>query len=175
VTADSVARSPLADHRHDLARIGAAEIPFLAQVDVRCSAEAAEHLGFPLEPNTVGGDMRRGVLWLGPDEWLVVEPPGAALATIGELGAALHDEHRSLIDVSANRVVLEMTSDDRHDLLASACSIDLDARSWSPGRCAQSLLGRAQVIVQELPAATRVFVRPSFAGYVADLLLNAAD
>jgi sarcosine oxidase, subunit gamma len=174
VTAESVPRSPLVDRAADLARIGVAELAFLAQVDVRCGIDAAKRLGFPLEPNTVGGDMGRWVLWLGPDEWLVVGLPGTASTTIAELDAALADEHRSVIDVSANRVVLEMTRDWRHELLASACSIDLDPRSWRSDMCAQTLFGRAQVILQELPGATRLYVRPSYAGYVADLLLDAA-
>jgi sarcosine oxidase, subunit gamma len=174
VTAETVARSPLAGRETDLARIGVRELPFLAQVDVRCRREAAERLGFPLEPNTVDGDARRSVLWLGPDQWLVVGLPRTAGAEITALEGSLADEHRSLVDVSANRVVLEMASDDRRDLLSAACSIDLDARSWRPGMCAQTLFGRAQVILQELPGATRLFVRPSFGGYVADLLLDAA-
>jgi sarcosine oxidase, subunit gamma len=174
VTAEPFARSPLAPRDADLGRIGVAALGFLAQVDVRCTDAAAERLGFPLVPNTVVGDMRRGVLWLGPDEWLVVGLPDTAGVTIAELEAALGDEHRSVIDVSANRVVLEMTNDDRHEVLASACSIDLDARSWRSMMCAQTLLGHAPVILQELPGATRVFVRPSFAGYVADLLMATA-
>jgi sarcosine oxidase subunit gamma len=173
VTADPFATGRLADRHADLAGIGVAEIGFLAQIDVRCAVEPAERLGYPLIPNTVGGDARRDVLWLGPDEWLVVGPRGTASATIDELERALRDDHRSVIDVSANRVVLEMTSDDRLDVLAAACPIDLDASAWRPMMCAQTVFGRAQVILQELPEATRIFVRPSFAGYVADLLLAA--
>jgi sarcosine oxidase subunit gamma len=174
VTAEAEARSPLAGRKTDLARIGVRELPFLAQVDVRCRRETADRLGFPVEPNTADGDARRGVLWLGPDEWLVVGPSGTAGVEITLLEGALADEHRSLIDVSASRVVLELASDDRRELLGTACSIDLDARSWRPGMCAQTLFGRAQVILQELPEVTRLFVRPSFGGYVADLLLDAA-
>jgi sarcosine oxidase subunit gamma len=175
VTADPYAASPLPGRSADLGRSGVATVDLLAQVDVRCSTEAAERLGFPVVPNTVVGDVARGVLWLGPDEWLVVGLPGTAGSTIEELEETLGAEHRSVIDVSANRVVLEMSGDDRHDVLSTACSLDLDPRSWRPMTCAQTLLGRAQVILQELAGATRIFVRPSFAGYVADLLLAAAD
>jgi sarcosine oxidase, subunit gamma len=174
VTDDRVAERPLAGRDEALERIGVTTVGFLAQVDVRCGVDAAERLGFPLEPNTVAGDVRRSVLWLAPDEWLVVGLPGTGGAAIGELDAALGTEPHSVIDVGASRVVLEMTNDDRLDLLVSVCSIDLDPRSWRPMTCAQTMLGRAQVILQELPEATRIFVRPSFAGYVADLLLTVA-
>jgi sarcosine oxidase, subunit gamma len=174
VTADPFAWSPFASRDAGLGRIGVAALRFLTQVDVRCTDAAAGRLGFPLVPNTVVGDLQRGVLWLGPDEWLVVGLPGTVGVTVAELEASLEGEHRSVLDVSANRVVLEMTNVDRREVLASACSIDLDPRSWRSMMCAQTLLGRAPVILQELPASTRIFVRPSFAGYVADLLLAAA-
>jgi len=77
--------------------------------------------------------------------------------------------------VSANRAVIDLRGPGRLALLASACSLDLDpAGGWVPGVCAQTLLARAQVILQELPDATRLFVRPSFADYVVDRLLAGA-
>ncbi len=169
------ARSPLAGREADLARISAVEVPFLTQIDVRCSEETAGGLGFPLEPNTVTGDMARGVLWLGPDEWLVVAGPGVALAMSAELTERLAGEHHSVVDVSANRTVLELRGHDRHDLLATGCSLDLDrAGGWRAGRCAQTLLDTVPVLLQELDGTTRVFVRPSFAGSVLDRLVAAA-
>ena len=168
------ARSPLAARAADLAVFDAVEVPFLTQVDVRCPPEHAERLGFPTLPNTVTGDMTRGVLWLGPDEWLVVGLPGAAAATITELETALADAHHAVVDVSENRAVLELRGADRYELLASGCSLDLDPRGgWIPGVCAQTMFSRAPVIVQELEGATRVFVRPSFANYLVDRLLAA--
>jgi sarcosine oxidase subunit gamma len=172
VTAEPL--SPLAARADDLASIEAAEVPFLVQVDVRCPRDEAARLGFPIEPNTVTGDMTRGVLWLGPDEWLVVGLPGTAAETVRELDAELAGVHQSVVDVSENRAVIELRGAHRHALLATGCPIDLDPRGgWVPGVCAQTLFARAQVLLQELDGATRVFVRPSFARYVLDRLLAA--
>ena len=165
-------RSPLAHRTAALVQIDAVEIRFLTQVDVRCSEREAARLGFPLQPNTVTGDMVRGVLWLGPDEWLVVAAPGDPGVVLDGLDALLMDAHHAVVDVSANRAVIELHGPNRLALLASACSLDLDpAGGWLQGVCVQTLLGRAQVILQELQDATRVFVRPSFADYVVDRLL----
>jgi sarcosine oxidase subunit gamma len=165
-------RSRLGHRTAALATLGAVEVPLLTQLSVRCGGSAASRLGFPLEPNTVTGDMTRGVLWLGPDEWLLVAAPGDPAAVITGLEALLAGEHHAVVDVSGNRAVIELRGPDRLALLASACSLDLDpAGGWVPGVCAQTLLARAQVILQELPDATRVFVRPSFADYVVDRLL----
>jgi sarcosine oxidase, subunit gamma len=169
VTAE--ARSPLAHRAADLAAIDAVEVAFLAQVDVRCDRAHAVSLGFPLEANTVSGDMARGALWLGPDEWLVVGLPGTAPAIAAEVDATLAGAHHSVVDVSANRAVIELGGPRRHDVLATGCGLDLDPRrGWTAGRCAQTLFARAQVVLQELDGATRVFVRPSFGDYVVDRL-----
>ena len=56
-------------------------------------------------------------------------------------------------------------------LLASACGLDLDPSRWTPGMCAQTLFGQTQVILHRRDErTTRVFVRPSFAGYLEALL-----
>jgi sarcosine oxidase subunit gamma len=173
VTADARARSPLADRAADLARIGAELVPFLAQVDLRVDPAYAGLAPYPLpiEPNTAFDEGRRAPLWLGPDEWLILGPPGAATEIVAELEAAFAHVDRSVIDVSANRVAIELTGARRFDLLAHVCPLDLDPRVWATGRCAQTLLGRAQVILQERTETTGILVRPSFADYVVDLLL----
>jgi sarcosine oxidase subunit gamma len=165
-------RSPLARRAADLASLGAVEVPFLAQVNVRCGAEQAAALGLPMDADTVTGDRDRGALWLGPDEWLIVGAPGTEAAIVAEFDGALGGSHHSVVDVSSNRTVIELRGADRYRLLAGGCGLDLDpAGGWLPGRCAQTLYGRAQVILQEMDGRTRMFVRSSFAGYVVDRLL----
>ncbi|HEV8087738.1 MAG TPA: sarcosine oxidase subunit gamma family protein [Actinomycetota bacterium] len=168
-------RSPLAHRAAALATFDAVEVPFLTQIDVRCGQAEAARLGFPTEPNTVTGDMARGALWLGPDEWLVVAAPGDPSVVADGLDALLMNTRHAVVDVSANRAVIELHGPRRLAMLASACSLDLDpAGGWVPGVCAQTLLARAPVILQELSDATRVFVRPSFADYVVDRLLASS-
>lgn len=169
------ARSPLAEGSGDLQRVDARELAFPSQLDVRIDPATAATLGFPTEPNTVTIAGDRDVLWLGPNEWLVVGGPGTAGAVEAELESSLAGHHHAVVDVSANRTVIELTGPSRHDLLSSACPIDLHPRSWGNGRCAQSVFGAAPILLQEREGATRLFVRPSFARYVVDLLLAAAQ
>jgi sarcosine oxidase subunit gamma len=127
------------------------------QVDVRGVAPA----GFPTEPNTLAEVGGATVLWLGPDEWLVL---GATEVDFPDAAAA--------VDVSANRVAFELTGDGAADVLARGCSLDLDR--LEPGACAQTLLARAQVILYRPSAETwRILVRPSFAGYLRTWLEDA--
>ena len=96
-----MARTALAGRSADLARLGGVEIAFPAQVGVRAADGSA--LGFPTEPNTWRRAGDREVLWLGPDEWLVIAPTEAAEMT-ADLESSLAGVHHSVVDVSANRV-----------------------------------------------------------------------
>lgn len=97
-------------------------------------------------------------LWLGPDEWLVL--------------GAREEDFPIACDVSANRVVYELRGPDARAILAAGTAIDL--RALQPGRCAQTLLGRAQVILQCTGRDTfRIFVRRSFAPYLRAFLEDA--
>jgi sarcosine oxidase subunit gamma len=186
-------RSPLAGAADRLAAttrssggtILLAELPFLAQVNVRLDAKGAAAdavglalgLSLPLEPNTVVRAGESTVLWLGPDEWLVVGAPDTQRDLEQRIRAAAGDEHVSVTDVSAQRTTLLVSGARARDLLAHGCPLDLHPRAFGPGRCAQTMLARAQVVVvvrDEPGAGFWVLVRSSFAGYLTDWLLDAA-
>jgi sarcosine oxidase subunit gamma len=162
----------------------------LPQVDIRFDPSdatllarlaAAATVAPPLVANTTATAPDGGGhwLWLGPDEWLVVGPEGgdhtiapAVEATLREAAGA---SFLTAVDVSANRVGLEVTGEGVPDLLAFGCSLDLDDRAFPPGSCAQTMVARANVIVWRLDAVTwRLLVRPSFAEYLGAWLDDAA-
>ncbi|HET6868240.1 MAG TPA: sarcosine oxidase subunit gamma family protein [Solirubrobacteraceae bacterium] len=165
-------------------RIRLAEVPFLTQLTLRlnpgasAARAAARVLGvnLPTAPNTTSAGGEVQVLWMGPDEWLVVAPEGAGERLCKRLEAALEGHHASVVDVSAQRTVVEFAGADARELLLKGCPLDLHPRAFAPGRCAQSTLARAQVVLlarSEEPAYW-VFVRSSFAEYLAEWLLDAA-
>jgi sarcosine oxidase subunit gamma len=149
----------------------------LTQISVRVgpAGAAAARLGLPLEPNTVAVDGGQRSLWLGPDEWLVLGAPGEGRHLEADLALTLGDEPGAVVDVSAQRTVIELSGPDAVDVLQQGCSIDLHPRVFHEGRCAQTMLARAQVIL--LPVSHRaywIFVRSSFAEYVKAWLRDAA-
>ncbi|GAA4225892.1 sarcosine oxidase subunit gamma [Streptosporangium album] len=158
-----------------------AEAPFLTQVNLRAdpAGDAAHALGsalgvpLPTEPNTYArGDA--DVLWLGPDEWLVVGAAGDG-GLERRLRAAAGSRHVAVTDVSAQRTTLLVTGPRARELLAHGCALDLHPRLFGPGRCAQTMLARAQIVLAAHPGDEfRVSVRSSFAGYLAAWLLDAA-
>lgn len=185
-------RSPLQDRRTEFAArrvegprgVRLAEEPFLTQVDLRLDpsgpavgrVEQALDLALPHHrPNRVTGDEQRAALWLGPDEWLVVAPDGTAAQVLLAARRALGDTPGSVVDASSNRTTLRLSGPMSREVLEKVCSLDLHPRAFAPGQCAQTLVGRTQVVLWQVATepAYRLLVRCSFAQYLADLLLDA--
>jgi sarcosine oxidase subunit gamma len=130
----------------------------------------------PAEPNTVAASGDIEILWLGPDEWLVVAP-GDKSELADRLDAALAALHHSVVDVSQGRIVLELEGPEVRAVLAGAVSIDLRPQALGTGRCAQTPLARIPVMLQALdaPARFRIFVRATFAPYVTEWLQSTVQ
>lgn len=130
----------------------------------------------PVKANTWAGDRNHCALWLGPDEWLVVAAQGRNDALAAALRESLAGLHCAVVDLSANRTIIELGGSDARIVLAKGCPLDLHRDAFAEGQCAQSLLARSQVILQcaDRGDAIRLFVRISFAHYVAEWLLDAA-
>ena len=177
--------------------------PSLAQVDVRLDPDAAiergiatdvpadETLGrahprairldrsdgrlyLPTTPNRVWDGRWTHALWLGPDEWLVLDFTSSPVALASALRTALEGVHHSVVDVSANRVALVIAGRGRHELLAAGCALDLGRKAWRHGMCSQTLLARVPVVLVERYRFTGLLIRPSFADYLVDWFLEHA-
>jgi sarcosine oxidase, subunit gamma len=142
----------------------------IAQYDLRLDPSLAHRLPFalPTEPNAVVETPGVDAMWLGPDEWLVVT--GAE-----GIDVELDGVHHSWVDVSANRVALDLAGDRTMPMLATGCSIDLHPRAWRERMCAQTLLGRAPVILQHRGDTQRIFVRPSYLNYLVEWMRDAVE
>lgn len=161
------------------------EVPYLAKVNLRAdgtgpaAARIASALGAPLSvrPNTItrgAGDVE--ILWLGPDEWLVLASDGAQDLLAEKLRTALGGDVGSVVDVSAQHTVMEVAGSHAREVLAKGCPLDLHPRAFGPGQCAGTLLGRAGVTLlprEGSDPAYWVLVRATFAGYLAEWLLDA--
>lgn len=191
--AEAIRRSPLNDYGDRFSALSAAsdgqltvrELPFVTQVNLRADPNDADlmqrlaaSLGFalPVAPNTVTSRDNHRALWLGPDEWLIVAPDVQDGALRQALRNGVNSAFGSIVDVSANRTVLEIGGARATELLAHGIPIDLETRSFGPDRCAQTLLGKAQVIIERRgdEAAFHLYVRSSSACYAAGFLLDAA-
>ena len=154
-------------------------VPFLAQVGLRVEpgSAAADRVAAALSTelpanNRVNAAGARRVLWLGPDEWLVVGQDGSEGEIVDLLEQAL-DGAGAVVDLSGNRTGLEVRGPRGRELLATCCSLDLHPRVFEPGQCAQTLVQKAPILIEQIgDDVTLLHVRPSFAAYVAEWLLD---
>jgi sarcosine oxidase subunit gamma len=121
------------------------------------------------------------VVWVRPDEWLVIGDAasrGPLLAALAEaVGDGTADAEGAVVDLSASRHALELSGVRTRDVLAAVCALDLHPRAFPVGHATQTLLARAPVLLELADDAPswRLVVRPSLVAYVVDWLADAMD
>lgn len=133
----------------------------------------------PPAPGRVAATSGPAILWLGPDEWLVITPPGDEAGMKAALDAALATLRASATDVSDNYTTVRVSGSKARWMLAKGWPLDLHPRSFGPGRVAQGNLALCNVILRQTEdrggqPAYELLVRPSFARYLWDWLVDAS-
>src|SRR5262245_14525115 len=153
--------------------------PDLAQLVLRVAPEGRARVESALggslpAPNRVTPAPLGDLLWLGPDEWLVVGKLADESAIGSALTKAVGATDGAVTATSAARIPFELGGPAARDVLATCCGLDLDPRRFPSGHCAQTLLAKAPVLLQaiEPSPAVRLFVRPSFVSYVVLWLVD---
>ena len=126
----------------------------------------------PNAPKTSGRAGGRSVLWIGPDEWLVIDENGGDL--MGALAGAgvLH----SATDVSHRNVGIIVSGPGAELTLAAGCPQDLSLAAFPVGACSRTLFGKAEIIIFRTEDDTfRVECWRSFADFVFGLLAEGAE
>lgn len=164
--------------------VGIGEFRFEGVINLRARRDdapareaLAAALGLALPATTaVAFKGAQRLLGLGPDEWLLLCP--RAEETAQGLYARLADHFVAVTDVSDNYVSLFLRGPRVTDLLAKGVPLDLHESAFPPGRCAQTLLAKAEVVLyrsrDESAGDYALLCRPSFAQYVFAWLEDAA-
>ena len=189
--ADTLERtSPLQPWAAEFARlpnsVAIVEEPFVTMVDLRvdpsgpAAAAAAGVLGveLPTDESTYAKSGDTTVIWLGPDELLVTGTGLAGPELEARLREAVAPHGGAAVDVSGQRTTLRLRGSASREVLGKGCALDLHPRAFGEGTAAQTMLGQAGVILLAVNANGddyRVVVRSSFARYLADWLLDAAE
>lgn len=130
---------------------------------------AAFGFALPLTPNTTAGADLLRALWLGPNEWLLVYASDDRRVQPNAIGDG------TLTDVSHARAVLRLSGSECRATFAKVCALDLDARQFPVGTCAQAALARINVILDHAAAdAFDVYCPRSYAGSLWSSLIGAA-
>jgi sarcosine oxidase, subunit gamma len=125
----------------------------------------------PKKPKTSVSKAGRTALWLGPDEWFVIDEAGndplAACATV----AALH----SAVGVSHRNIAIAVTGAGAAATINSGCPQDLSLDAFPVGAASRTILGKAEIVLLRTAAdAFRVECWRSFSDYVFTFLSEGA-
>jgi sarcosine oxidase subunit gamma len=121
----------------------------------------------------------RATLWLGPDEYLLLDTTDnsteASAALFDSLENALRGIPHALVDISHRQFALEVTGPKAATILNGACPLDLDLSEFPVGMCTRTVLAKADIVLwRKREDVFHVEVWRSFAGYVSGILTEIA-
>ena len=157
-----------------------AEIAHLGKINLRGGDDllpaVKTHTGCSALPTnnsfvTVG---ERQLIWLGPDEFLLLCEAGSEVHLHGQLMLDLNAVHAAVTNVTDGLCAFSLRGPALRQVLAKGCAIDLHPAVFTPGSCAQTMLAHAAVTLMATEENRFTMIcRTSFAPYVHDWLLDA--
>ena len=130
---------------------------------------------FPPAANRFNAAGERRLVWLGPDEYLLLCEAGKELGLRESLAGMLADKSATVNNVTDALCALMLTGPAVRTVLAKGCSLDLHPTEFSQGACAQTLLAHAAVTILAVQDNNfMVLCRSSFAPYLHQWLKDAA-
>ena len=146
--------------------------------EARALAAPAWGVGFSETACRALRSAERATLWLGPDEYLLLDfaaPGENSLKTAAAIEDALRDTPHALVDVSHRQFALEVSGPHAEVILRGACPLDLHISQFPVGMCTRTLLAKADITLWRTREDTfHLEVWRSFAGYVGGLLCEIA-
>lgn len=113
----------------------------------------------------------RAALWLGPDEWLVIDQHGEDPIAACENIKALH----SAVDISHRNTAVLVSGPNAAAALNAGCPQDLSLAAFPVGACSRTVLGKAEVVLWRTAEDTfRLECWRSFSDYVFTFIEGAA-
>ncbi|MCF6100697.1 sarcosine oxidase subunit gamma [Mesorhizobium muleiense] len=176
--APSVERRPaLAGQELSVTGVTLAVLPPAQRISLRAPdasvAALSKALGvnLPRKPKTSAAKAGRTALWLGPDEWLVIDEVGKdPLADCAEV-TVLH----SAVGISHRNVAISVIGPAAAATINSGCPQDLSLDVLPVGAASRTILGKAEIVLLRIAAdAFRVECWRSFSDYVFTFLSEAA-
>ena len=170
-------RSALENRKASAAGVEIVPLSPAERLSLRAPAESiaslsrALGLSLPQKPKTSSAKGSRLALWLGPDEWLVLDDEGTDLPVAIAKAKRLH----SAVDISHRNVAIAVTGPAAEACLNAGCPQDLSLAAFPVGACSRTVFGKAEIVLYRADAeAFRVECWRSFSDYVFTLLSEGA-
>ncbi|MEN0000681.1 MAG: sarcosine oxidase subunit gamma [Pseudomonadota bacterium] len=142
--------------------------PSAFRTNLRCNekdvAALSKALGLklPVAPNQSVSKGGRVALWLGPDEWFILDEKVNPATDLDGLTVAC-----SAVDISHRNTGIVVEGLSARDVINAGCPRDLSAQAFPVGACARTVFGKAEVLLyREREDRYRIEVWRSFSDYV---------
>ena len=159
------------------------ELPFVKKINLRldpnnkdCVSSCSEILGtmLPTKANTYSANaINKKVIWLGPDEWLIV---GDDDNTFLKLLNKIENLEASVTDVSENRTIIRIRGKYIYVLLSKFLVLDLEKNLSTDSSCAQTLFVKVPVLLvrnhHDGTPEIDIFTNRSHANYIYNLIVD---
>lgn len=143
--------------------------------DIVAPASAALGFALPTRPLSSASEGPRSALWMGPDEWLLIDDDSSQ-AWLAGLTAALSDVFHALVDISHRQVGIEISGPGAARTLSAGVPLDLDIAAFPVGMATRTLLIKAEITLWRRDAERfRIETGRSFSPYVAAVLQRSAE
>ena len=158
------------------------ELPFVKKINLRldpndkdCVSSFSKILGtmLPTKTNTYSKNEKIKVIWLGPNEWLIVSDDDDAFI---KLQNKIGNLEASVTDVSENRTIIRIRGKKTYVLLSKFLVLDLEKNLSTDLSCAQTLFVKVPVLLvrnhyDEIPEID-IFTNRSHANYIYNLIVD---
>ena len=141
-----------------------------ARPDAVSAMSKALGVTLPVRPKSSETKGTRTALWLGPDEWLVLDSAKNPMDDAGKAKAL-----NSAVNVSHRNTAILVSGAAAEATLSAGCPQNLSLAAFPVGACSRTILGKAEIVVLRTgPQAFRVECWRSFSDYVMTYLADAA-
>lgn len=178
VNLEKATRRPiLADRQTTAPNVSVTVAAPATRLSLRAPAESVTALSsalgivLPTKPKTSASANARHALWLGPDEWLVIDEAGIDLATLVKPVTAFH----SAVDVSHRNVGFVVLGRGAQATINAGCPQDLSPAAFPVGAASRTILHKIEIVLLRTGEDEfRVECWRSFSDYAFTFLSQAA-
>ncbi len=140
---------------------------------------SALNLVLPIEPNVRIFKNNISIMWLGPNEWLVITPENEKDGIISLLKSNLNPQKTAITDVSFNRTILRLEGEKVFTLLSKFLVANLEKILKTNFSVAQSIFIKIPVLfirnnTDEEPTSLDLHLNRSHTKYVYELLVDGS-
>lgn len=149
----------------------ATRVSLRARTDAIPALSKALGLTLPVKPKSTASKGSRAALWIGPDEWLIVDSIDSSIVADLAKANVLH----SAVDISHRNVGILVSGKGADAVVNGGCPQDLSLKAFPVGAASRTVLGKIEIVLWRLSENDfRVECWRSFSDYAYAFLTESA-